>query len=688
MRLRIAKHIGYCFGVRKAVDAAYRADANTCVLGEIIHNSHVIRHLAERGIRTVDTLEEISTPRVILRSHGVSDAVYERLRARNVEIVDCTCPFVKRIHNIIREYAGQGYEIVIVGKRGHAEVDGLNGCCDGRAIVVSTVADCVAIDFNLPVCVVVQTTFDVTEYQKIVEFIKKQDCKTLVIFDTICYTTIERQTEVADLAQKCDKMLILGSPKSSNTNQLYQISSQRCKYSYLISDVKELSCISFHNDDCVGITSGASTHDELIQEVLQFMSDNNEIQKSTEENFGEMLAQHEQESVVPRVGSTLEAVILSATEDGVVVSLGAKHDGFISKEEAVFEGEYNPAEFVPESKVDVCVIGTKNNDTGLIPVSKKKFDAIKKGNEIVNTIRDGQEFSLVVTDVVSKGLTGHLGNYRVFIPQSHVEERFVKNLAPYKGKTLRLTALEIDDEKHKIVASQKVLLAAEREAKEKEFFDNIAPDVIVIGKVMRVSKFGAFVDVGGFDCLAHIVDLSWTKINSVEDVLTIGQSYEFIVLKVDREKKRVSLGFKQLHLHPFQEVVSKYNVGDIIEGTVVRIKEFGAFVKIAEGVDGLVHISEASHNYVKNINDVLKVGDAVKAMITKIDDENRKISLSIKAATEPPVSGEEDGEIKESRPRAKSDKGGKSHDKNEASNWNEDTSNNPFADLLKDIKAE
>jgi len=266
----------------------------------------------------------------------------------------------------------------------------------------------------------------------------------------------------------------------------------------------------------------------------------------------------------------------------------------------------------------------------------------------------------------------------------------VKNLKPYVGRTLRLRALEIDDNKHKIVASQKVILQEERIAKETEFFDNIFVDAVVIGKVMRATKFGAFVNVGGFDCLAHIVDLSWGKISKVEDVLTIGQEYEFIVLKIDREKKRVSLGYKQLHLHPFAEFISKHGVGDVVEGTVVRLKEFGAFVKLAENVDGLVHISEASHSFVKNITEVLKVGDEVKVMITKIDEENRKISLSIKAATEPPILADVE-ETVEDKP-AKKPRGERKPraEKNpdEQKTWNEDTSNNPFADLLKGIKTE
>jgi 4-hydroxy-3-methylbut-2-enyl diphosphate reductase len=454
-----------------------------------------------------------------------------------------------------------------------------------------------------------------------------------------------------------------------------------------MSDVKELSSIIFNDSDCVGITSGASTQEELIQEVLQFMCENNEVQQ---ENFGEMLEKQENESVVIRVGAVIEnAVVLEAKEEGVLINLGSKNDGFIPKEEVVLEGEYNPADFAADTKVGVIITGPRNNDTGLIPASKKKLDAINKGNEIVDTIRNGEEFELKVLDMVDKGLTSKLGNYRVFIPQSQVEEHFVRNLKPFVGRTLRLRALEIDDKRHKIVASQKVILAEERIAKETEFFDNIFVDAVVIGKVMRSTKFGAFVNVGGFDCLAHIADLSWGKISKVEEVLTIGQEYEFVVLRIDREKKRVSLGYKQLHLHPFNEFISKHGVGDVVDGTVVRLKEFGAFVKIAEGVDGLVHISEASHTFVKNITEVLKVGDEVKVMITKIDEENRKISLSIKAATEPPILAEAEEAVEQQTRKPRGERKPRAEkNPDEQKTWNEDTSNNPFADLLKGIKTE
>lgn len=686
MIIRVAKSIGYCLGVRRAVETANKAPKDTCVLGELIHNQHVIDGLSAKGIKTIACVEEIGhCNNLIIRSHGASESIYSEAQQKGIRIIDCTCPFVAKIHRIVKKYDELGYQIIITGSPTHAEVIGINSCCKNRATVVSSVEECQNLILGDRVCVVSQTTFNAEMFEKIIQILSQHECKTLEKFNTICYTTLERQKEAERLAQSCDKILILGCPNSSNTNQLYRISNQWCKFCYLINDVKELSCITFDKNDCVGITSGASTHDELIQEVLQFMSENNEVQMST---FGEMLEKQENESVVCRVGAVIkDAVVISATEEGVTVSIGGKNDGFIAKEEAVSEGEYNPAEYTIGSKVGVVVLAGKNKDTGLVPVSKKKLDLINKGNEVVNTIRNGEEFDLVVGEVVPKGLIGRLGNYRVFIPQSQVEERFVKNLAPYKGKTLRLRALEIDDEKHKIVASQKAVVCEERESKEKEFFDNIYPDAVVIGKVVRATKFGAFVNVGGFDCLAHIVDLSWTKINAVEDILKIGEEYEFIVLKIDREKKRVSLGYKQLHLHPFDEVVKNHNVGDVIDGTVVRIKDFGAFVKIADGVDGLVHISEASHNFVKNINDVLKVGDEVKAVITKIDYENRKISLSIKAATEAPAGSEQDGDGRERKPRmAKGDR--KGHGDRETSNWNEDIANNPFADLLKGMKSD
>lgn len=373
------------------------------------------------------------------------------------------------------------------------------------------------------------------------------------------------------------------------------------------------------------------------------------------------------------------------------MNIGGKKDGLVPKEEVSMDGTYNPADFAEGAEVEAIIIAKQDTESGCVLLSKKRVDQIKEGDKIVETIRDGAIFELLADKVTKGGLLGKLGTYTVFIPASQIREGFVKDLKQYVGKKLRLTALEIedDDKRHKIVASQRKVLEEERKRREDIFWANVQPNVIVNGKVKRVTNFGAFVSVDGFDCLAHIVDLSWNHIKKVEDVLTIGESYDFLVLSVDREKNRVSLGYKQLQPHPFVKCLEEHPVGSICRGKVMSIVPFGAFVQIAPDIEGLVHVSEAAHNFVKNINEVVKVGDEIDVMVLAADEATRKITLSIKACV--PEEPKPQQEVPQNEPEPKAEKKAK-HPKSEkqetaesGSEWNEDIINNPFADLLKDL---
>jgi 4-hydroxy-3-methylbut-2-enyl diphosphate reductase len=632
--------------------------------------------------------------------------VYAELLGRGIQIIDTTCRYVEKIHKIVGEHYGKGYSIVICGYADHAEVIGINGCCQNSGQIISAVGD---IDYELlgdNVCIVSQTTFLQDIMQEIVKNITAINAKTVVVFDTICYTTKERQDEALEFSYACDLILVVGSIRSSNTGKLVAICSANCK-TILVQAMDDLKRFDFTGYGIVGIISGASTPEGLILEVIHYMSE------KLETEFGQLL--NEEKHVNYRQGNRLKATVISADDKGIVVRIGGKNDGIIHPDQAVLEGDYNPADFKEGAEVNVVIVGTKESETGLIPVSKKEIDAQVEGDKIINTIRNGEEFSLPVKRVIEKGLLAKLGNYRVFIPQSQVQINFVHDLKQYENKTLRLVALSIDDEKHNVVASQKKVLEDERAKVENEFFETTLVNDIVVGKVLRVTPFGAFVDVKGFDCLAHIADLTWNKISKVEDILTIGSEYDFVVLNIDREKSRVSLGYKQLHPHPFEDAVTKLEVGSTIAGKVVRLAPFGAFVEIADGVDGLVHISEASHDYVKNINEVLKVNQEITAVITKIDLESRKISLSIKAATPAPEIAEivDDDFLPSDMPARKTEKriekfekkleavapnadGTQAQSKIERKRpkkidpkeggpreWSEGSQNTPFADLLK-----
>ncbi len=750
MKLIVGKNTGFCVGVERAVDAAMScAGGRACVLHELIHNSYIKDKLKGADIATADSVSEAAGyPTVIIRSHGEPPETLEYLNKHGCNIVDATCVFVKRIHSIADKYSALGYRILIAGKESHPEVAGIVGYCRGSSEIVDGKTDFNKYSEQDKLCLVAQTTFSAAVYAEMCKKIKNSHAKIVEVFDTICYTTHARQTEAAEIARKSDKILVIGDKSSSNTTKLFEICSQITD-TYFVSGTDDLTGIDFKANDTVGLVTGASAPREQVTEVIFYMSDKEMLDATIEQETGAAESQPaveaapvaaesapaaeaeaapvkedakasmtEFEKAMAKIdkepsfkeGRRYRLKVITADDKGISVAMTTgKRDGFIPAEEASLEA-YNPADYKADDEIFAVLKSTKvDQATGCYTFSKKDIDLAKLADKEVDKIRDGSEFQLVVKSDTKGGLVGNIASYRVFIPSSHIKEGFPKDLKAYVGKTLRLSALEIDDEKHKIVASQKVLLSAEREKKEAEFWDRIEVNEIVPGKVLRATQFGAFVDVYGFDCLAHIGDLSWVRINKVEDVLTIGETYDFVILSADREKKKVSLGFKQINKHPFDEVIEKHPVGSVVKGKVVRLVTFGAFIEIEKGIDALLHLSEASHSYIKSIGEAVKVGDEVEAMITRIDPAARKISLSVKALTPAPEAAQEpaapaeqaqvqDKPVKEraENPNAKRDfrrpAGGVEkkprHDTRDdlPKEWSEDNSNNPFADLLKDIK--
>lgn len=670
---------GFCFGVKNAIKLAEdSAGQSVCCLGDLSHNERTVARLAALGIKTVNSPEEIDTAAVIIRSHGESKEVLRKISERGIKILDATCPFVKKIHDIVDEYYSRGYRIAIAGNPDHPEVQGTNGWCGNEAIIIDENTPLDALEGCEKLCLVAQTTFSTKKYAKIIKKFEKLHSKTVEIFDTICYTTCARQKLAAEVADKSDVVLVIGSKKSSNTRALYDISSGICP-THFVDGIEALKKIKILPGSTVGILAGASTPDESIMEVKSYMSQNVEEISVSEE----LKAGVEESLVSYREGKKVKGTIISADDKGIRVNIGGKYDGIIYAAEASISDEYRPEDYVAGTEVEAMIIGKKDADTDCIPLSKKKIDLIKEGDKVIESIRGGEVFELLASSATKGGLLGKLGTYTVFIPASQIREKgFPKDLNAYVKKQLRLTVIDIDDAKHKIIASQKKVLVKEREEREEIFWTHVKPNVVVSGTVKRITNFGAFVSVDGFDCLAHIVDLSWNHIKSVEEVLQKDQTYDFIVLSADREKGRVSLGYKQLQPHPFTVAMEKHPIGSICKGKVVSIVPFGAFVQIEPNIEGLVHVSEAAHNYVKNINEVVKVGDEVDVMVLAVDEAARRITLSMKAChpeEAPAENAEEAKPVKEKRERK-----GKNSD--EQKDWTEDSSNNPFAALLKDVE--
>ena len=684
MEVILAKNSGFCSGVQKAVDTAESIYGdNVYILGELIHNSTVTKKIESLGTKTVNDIDEVSGGTVIIRSHGVGRDTLEELERRGIKVINCTCPFVMRTQQIVGKYHDEGYAIFIAGERNHPEVIGLQGWCENSAIVIGDDYEKLDLKGYEKVCLVSQTTYSDAKFQKILEFFMKFSIKTLEVFPTICYTTKERQKEAEILSKTCDAMVVVGGGNSSNTKKLTSICRENCGNVYFISDPKELDYKKFKDFKKVGIVAGASTPKAQSMEVFLKMEEVTEV-KSTNAMEEAMTAMGDEQKF--RRGQCIVATISSATDDGLALYINnTKKEIMLPKEEIDCEN-YDKAEYSQKVGEDIEVM-----ITGLNPVtlSQKAIKLRKEEEEFIAKIKDGEIFTVTIDGTNKGGLTAKLGSYDVFVPSSQIRIGFVKDLEKYKGKQLRLKAEKVENNgrRKQIVGSQRVILEAEKAerdaaqaAKEEAFFSAVAEGDVVTGTVVRFAQFGAFVDVNGFDCLAHISDLSWTNAATPADVLEIGKQYEFKVLKCDRETKKVSLGYKQLQPKPWQLAADKYAIGDVIKGKVVRIVNFGAFVEVEKGIDGLVHVSQISHEWLEDPTTALKVGEEIEAKIVDMDVEKEKMTLSIKALTPAPAKeekparakkaeGEEAAEGEEKPKRQRKEK--KVDDDGEPREWNE-----------------
>lgn len=677
LKILVADNAGFCFGVKKAVETATaNAGSNCYLLGDIIHNKRVVGSLVDRGLKIVHSTDELPTvdpdsgAKVIIRSHGAAKSTYDECKRKGYTVIDATCPFVVKIHDIVRKHFDAGYHIVIIGAAEHPEVVATSGWCDNTATVIDDESGLAALDKYDKLCFVCQTTFDAKKFTELSEKIRKIQFKTVEIFDTICYTTYERQQEAVKLAAECDCILVVGDSSSSNTSKLYDLCSNVNAATYFINSTDDLKKYNIPRSGVIGIVAGASTPTESIMEVKTYMGQ--EFGEASNEEF--INAVSKEPATRYREGKAVKGTVLSAQEDGIHVNIGGKTDGFIDKSEVCEDGEYKPEDYPIGSEIDAIIIKTRDDVSGCVLLSKRRADLMRKTDEAVEQIRGGETFEMVVKKDTKGGLIGSLGTYRVFVPASQIRLKFVPDLKKYVGKTLRLRALDIDDVGHKIVASQRVILQEEKDERDKKieiFWENVKPDVVVAGEVKRISPYGAFVSVDGIDCLAHIDHLSYTHIDSPDEVLEVGKTYDFLVLKTDREKQRVSLGYRELQPHPFDKCMANHPVGSVVTGKIVSVLPYGAFVEIEPGVEGLVHVSEAAATYVKDINEVLHPGETVTVKIMAYDEQHRKTTLSIRACVE-----EEKPVRAEKKPAKKAE---------ESDVYSEKSDNNVFANLLKDV---
>lgn len=629
--VKLAKEAGFCFGVKRAVDAAIKIQHEYCkkiyTLGPLIHNNDVVSYLQDNNIYSV-RLDEISNLSegdiIVIRSHGVPKETLNLLEEKGLIVKNATCPYVSNIQRKVEKYYNDGYQIIILGDKNHPEVIGINGWCNNTAII--TRGD------ELPdipchkVCVVSQTTEKKENWNKLLEKLSKY---TLNIekFNTICAATEVRQNSAEELSKRVDYMIVIGGKHSSNTTKLYQISSNNCETIH-IENASELS--NDFLDKCknkkIGITAGASTPDWIIREVISIMEQNSSNQEQLD-----LMAEYDKQF---KAGDEVQGEILSKTIDGVVISLvGYKADGIIPLKELTLQGD--PKEYADSLNIgdtlQARIISRKVNEDGYVVLSRTVFEKEKVYDELQKLFDEDTVFEVKISEVKEKGLVAYYKGARIFIPQSQIDIKYVENKEALKDTTMEVKLIEfVKGRNSKIIASRRVILekdAAEKEAKAWESF-NVGD--VVKAEVKRFTSFGAFAEVNGVDGLIHLSQISWKHVAKAEDVLKKGDIIDVKIIDLDKEAKKLSLSIKQLTPEPWENVTEKYPVDSVVLGTVVRINDFGAFVELEPGLDGLVHISKISEERIEHPSQVLSIGEEVKARILSVDEEKKRISLSIK----------------------------------------------------------
>ncbi|MEA4922795.1 MAG: bifunctional 4-hydroxy-3-methylbut-2-enyl diphosphate reductase/30S ribosomal protein S1 [Eubacteriaceae bacterium] len=639
-----APHSGFCFGVQQAIDKAMRAggnenkEINTC--GMLIHNKMVKNSLLEKGIGLVGSPAEASPGSVIIvRSHGEPKEFYREAEKRNLEVVDATCPFVKRIQQLAGEAHEQGRGIIIVGDKDHPEVVGINGWCGNAAVIFNDEEEAGSFfESHREECsrekflVVAQTTIRKDVFDRVISVINNNGIDAQ-IRNTICLATEERQQGAKETAEKADVMLVVGDKTSSNTKKLFEITQKYCKKSFFIENIEDLPLKELAKYNRIGVAAGASTPENAIKEVIANMSD--KITENDTMTMEDLMEDIEKSLRLPKGGELVTGKVHQVNDKEIIVNLGCKKDGIIPLDEISLEGDQKLTELYSEGdEIQAKVLKTDDGD-GTILLSKKKLEAGEHWEEINKAL---EEKTLIDVDVVRQVNGGVIATYKEvsgFIPLSQLSDRFVEDSSEFVGQTLTVKVSRVDQRRGKAVFSHKAYLNEERQKALEKVWANIHVDDIVEGTVMRFTDYGAFVDIGGIDGLLHISEISWGKLKHPQEALSIGEKITVKILSMNAEKGKISLGLKQTMPEPWTIIDEKYHVDDVVKGKVVQVKEYGCFVELEPGLDGLVHISEVNHKRVANINDELAVGDEVNAKILEIDKDRKRISLSIKATLDP-----------------------------------------------------
>lgn len=671
-KIILAETAGFCFGVDRAVNLVYSLvndGKKVCTLGPIIHNAQLVGDLEQRGVKIIDSIYECPDGyMVVVRTHGVEKSVIDDIENKNIDYVDATCPFVKKIHRIVKKF-DSSVPVLVAGDVNHPEVIGIRSYCNGKSFVfkndeeLQKILQKDYIDKNKKIICVSQTTFSLEEWKKCEKIIKKV-CTNCEIFDTICNATADRQNEAYEISKKSDAVIVIGGRHSSNTCKLRDVSSAHCR-SFLIETADELKSIDLSPYNVIGVTAGASTPSVIIKEVLKSMSEEikeKEVETTSavteevvetaetadkavkepavkasadgEASFEELLNESFKENENSKV---VTGTVVSITPTEVYVDVpGRKQTGVVAFNDLSAEPIDKCEDVVSVGdEIDLVIMKTDDQD-GVLKLSKKIVDAQKGWDDIVAAKENDEILEGTVTQVIRGGVLVTTKGTRVFVPASLSGVPRNQELDSIKGQTVRFKIIDINPARRRAVGSIKVVADAERKEKQDAVWATLEVGKKMTGTVKSLTSYGAFVDLGGIDGMIHISELSWSRIKHPSEVVKVGDTVEVTIKALDEETRKISLGFKNIEDSPWEIMKRDYPVGSVVDARIVSFATFGAFANILPTVDGLIHISQISWDRIQTPQDVLKIGDVVKAKIIDIDYDKKRVSLSIKELLDKP----------------------------------------------------
>ncbi|MEW6724823.1 MAG: bifunctional 4-hydroxy-3-methylbut-2-enyl diphosphate reductase/30S ribosomal protein S1 [Bacillota bacterium] len=631
LEIIVARHSGLCAGVRRAVDravAAAVAAGRVQSLGPLIHNTDAVAWLREHGVESVDDLSEVEKA-VVLPSHGVGPAVYREAEARGLTIYDTTCVDVRRTQQWAKEMADEGRQVIIIGDPHHTEVKGILAWTEGQALVVESAEQARRLPGFKRAGVVCQTTMRPEEAHRIVAILNERT-KDLAVHLPACRATALRQAETRQLARSVDVLLVVGGLSSANTTQLARIGAEEGCRTYHIERAAQLEAEWLRGAHRVGIVAGASTPDGIMEEVYDKVT---EIDKNQESSKVAETTMPSADIAELREGEIIRGRIVAIGDEVVMVNIGYKSDGIITKEELGRGEIVAPGHDLQiGQEIEVYIVRLEGED-GHPLLSKRRAEEVRQWELLKESLETGKVIEAKVTKVVRGGLMVEVG-FRGFVPASHVDIGRVENLEQFIGETFRLVVIELDEERRRAVLSRRRVLETERALERERIWETLKAGDVKDGVVRRLTGFGAFVDIGGVDGLVHVSEMGWQRVEHPGDVVKEGDRVKVKVLKVDQENGRISLSMRELMEDPWEEAARKFSVGSVVTGKVMRIAPFGAFVELAEGIEGLVHVSQLAKERVEKPGEVVTEGQEVKVKILDIRPADHRIALSIKQAAE------------------------------------------------------